>query len=233
MRTWPRVDRFTNRDGLHLERTQLLRQVADLLPTAKDEDCVLVGVHGSGKTAFAAELADALQIMGRRVVRISVDDFHNASAFRHRRGRSSPEGFWLDWVNYERLRDDVLEPLGPGGSRPIARWRRTWLAIWSSTRRTPSLPPVRSLSSKGCSCTAKSWWARVGPLDISRRVVRGDSEADGHGRRHDSRSPTRQHASLRRGTKALLPQSAAHTSELASSSTALCSMPRAWSEFGS
>jgi uridine kinase len=66
---------------------------------------------------FAGELADALQIMGRRVVRISVDDFHNVSAFRHRRGRSSPEGFWLDSFSYERLRADVLEPLGPGGLR--------------------------------------------------------------------------------------------------------------------
>lgn len=103
-----------------LERPQLLRRVADLVPTANGEDCVRVGidgVDGSGKTVFAGELADALQVMGRRVVRISVDDFHNVSAVRYRRGRSSPEGFWLDSFNYERLHADVLEPLGPGGSR--------------------------------------------------------------------------------------------------------------------
>jgi uridine kinase len=94
--------------------------VADLVPTTNSEDCVRVGVDGvdgSGKTVFANELADALQIMGRRVVRISVDDFHNVSTVRYRRGRSSPAGFWLDSFNYERLRADVLEPLGPGGSR--------------------------------------------------------------------------------------------------------------------
>jgi uridine kinase len=66
---------------------------------------------------FAGELSDALQVLGRRVIRISVDDFHNVSVLRYRRGRSSPEGFWLDSFNYERLDADVLEPLGPGGSR--------------------------------------------------------------------------------------------------------------------
>jgi len=110
----------TNRDEPHLERPRLLNWVADLVPTTNGEDCVRVGidgVDGSGKTVFAGELADALQIRGRRVVRISVDDFHNVSAVRYRRGRSSPEGFWLDSFNYERLRADVLEPLGPSGSR--------------------------------------------------------------------------------------------------------------------
>ena len=102
------------------ERSCLLRRVAELVPTSTGKDCVRVGidgVDGSGKTVFADELADVLKIRGRGVIRISVDDFHNVSAVRYRRGRSSPEGFWLDSFNYERLRADVLEPLGPGGSR--------------------------------------------------------------------------------------------------------------------
>ena len=110
----------THRDEPCAARQHLLRRVADLVPTTDGQDCVRVGVDGvdgSGKTVFAGELADALQVMGRRVVQISVDDFHNVSAVRYRRGRSSPAGFWLDSFNYERLRADVLEPLGPGGSR--------------------------------------------------------------------------------------------------------------------
>jgi len=102
------------------QRPDLLRRVADLVPTSAGVDCVRVGidgVDGSGKTVFADELAVALQLIGRSVVRISVDDFHNVRASRYRRGRSSPEGSWLDSFNYERLRADVLEPLGPGGSR--------------------------------------------------------------------------------------------------------------------
>ena len=71
---------------------------------------------------FANELAAVLKVGGRRVVRISVDDFHNVSVARYDRGRASPEGFWLDSFNYGRLRADVLEPLGPGGSR---RYRST------------------------------------------------------------------------------------------------------------
>lgn len=110
----------TVHDDFSLTRPELLRRVAGLVPRADGEDCVLVGidgVDGSGKTVFAGELATALMISGRPAVRISVDDFHNVSAVRYRRGRSSPEGFWLDSFNYGRLRADVLEPLGPGGSR--------------------------------------------------------------------------------------------------------------------
>jgi len=106
------------------ERLRILEQVGLLVPGSDGLDCVRVGidgVDGSGKTVFADELGEALRDAGRSVVRISVDDFHNVSAVRHRRGRDSPEGFWLDSFDYARLRSDVLEPLAPGGSR---RYRR-------------------------------------------------------------------------------------------------------------
>lgn len=96
------------------------------MPAARGDDCVRIGVDGvdgAGKTVFADELADALRALGRHAVRVSVDDFHHPRAIRYRRGRTSPEGFWLDSFDYERLRADVLEPLGPGGSRryrPVA-----------------------------------------------------------------------------------------------------------------
>ncbi|MFI7068237.1 uridine kinase [Kribbella sp. NPDC050124] len=105
-------------------RTDLLRQVADLVPGAVGQDCVRVGVDGpdaSGKTTFADELADVLRSLGRHVIRVSVDDFHNVREIRYRRGRLSPEGFWLDAFNYDRLRADVLDPLGPAGSRQYRR----------------------------------------------------------------------------------------------------------------
>lgn len=98
--------------------------MAELVPGAVGDDCVRVGidgVDGSGKTTFADELATVLRDRGRPVVRVSVDDFHHVRALRYRRGRSSPEGFWLDSFDYGRLRADVLVPLGPGGSR---RYRR-------------------------------------------------------------------------------------------------------------
>lgn len=106
------------------QRRTVLRTIADTVPRAAGDDCVRVGVDGVdgvGKTHLADELATVLRARGRAVVRISADDFHDVREIRHRRGRWSPEGFWLDSYNYERLCADVLDPLGPGGDRRY-RW---------------------------------------------------------------------------------------------------------------
>jgi uridine kinase len=81
------------------------------------------GPDGSGKTTFADELAAAVRSLGRPVVRVSLDGFHNVRAVRHRQGRESPQGFWQDAYNYRRFRDDVLDPFAPHGTRryrPVA-----------------------------------------------------------------------------------------------------------------
>jgi uridine kinase len=75
------------------------------------------GVDGSGKTTFANELAATLRDRGERCIRVSLDDFHAPRAVRHRRGRDSPEGFWLDSYDYEAFRDRVAGPLRDGGDR--------------------------------------------------------------------------------------------------------------------
>jgi uridine kinase len=100
-------------------RQALLGEVAARVPAGDGHSCVRVGVDGvdgSGKTVFAGELAAALRGAGREVVQVSVDDFHHVREVRYRRGRTSPEGFWLDSFDYPRLLAEVLEPLGPGGS---------------------------------------------------------------------------------------------------------------------
>jgi uridine kinase len=100
-------------------REIVLVQVADLVPRISHAGVVRVaidGPDGSGKTTFANELGETLRAQGRPVVRISADDFHNVRRVRYQRGRQSPEGFFLDSYNYDRLRTDVLTPLGPGGS---------------------------------------------------------------------------------------------------------------------
>jgi uridine kinase len=78
-------------------------------------------VDGVGKSTFAAALTTALRHQGHPVVHVSADDFHHPRAVRYQRGRHSPEGFWLDSYDYPALISNVLEPLGPGGSR---RYRR-------------------------------------------------------------------------------------------------------------
>lgn len=77
---------------MSVAREQLLDDVADMVPTFPAPQCVRVAVDGVG-------------------------DFHHRRAARHRRGRDSPEGFWLDSYDYEALVHNVLEPFGLGGSR--------------------------------------------------------------------------------------------------------------------
>jgi len=75
------------------------------------------GVDGVGKSTFARRLAAELETAGRPVVHVSADAFHHPRAVRHRRGRDSPEGFWLDSYDYPALIANVLVPFGPGGTR--------------------------------------------------------------------------------------------------------------------
>jgi uridine kinase len=132
---------------LTAQRMQILDAVAGLIPERPGSDCILVGVDGvdgSGKTVFADELSEVIRRSGRPTVRVSVDDFHNVSALRYRRGRDSPEGFWLDSFNYARLRSDVLVPLGPGGSRRY-RQRGHDLASDQELRPEPQVAPASSV----------------------------------------------------------------------------------------
>jgi uridine kinase len=79
------------------------------------------GVDGVGKTTLADELAESLRAAGREVIRASVDGFHNPRARRYVRGSDSAEGYFLDSFNYETLERELLQPLGPGGSRSYRR----------------------------------------------------------------------------------------------------------------
>lgn len=106
--------------GGSVQRRAVVEHVASRIPTSDGQTCLRVGIDGpdgSGKTTFAGELATALHSVGRPVVRVSLDDFHNVRAVRYRQGSESPEGFWRDSFNYQRFRSDVLVPFAPGGSR--------------------------------------------------------------------------------------------------------------------
>jgi uridine kinase len=91
-------------------------RAADLIPVGAARVGV-DGVDGVGKSTFAAALAARLRARGRPVVHVSADDFHQPRAVRHRRGRDSPEGFWLDSYDYPALTENVLKPFGPRGTR--------------------------------------------------------------------------------------------------------------------
>jgi len=74
------------------------------------------GVDGAGKTMLGAELATSIRSLGRPVVEASIDSFHRPRNERYRRGRSSPEGFYRDSYDLDRLRTQLLDPLSVGGS---------------------------------------------------------------------------------------------------------------------
>lgn len=100
-------------------RRRLVREVAARVPAlgGRTVRVAVDGVDGVGKSTFAAELAGELRGVGRPVVQVSADGFHHVRAIRHRRGRDSPDGFWLDSYDYRALVVNVLDPFGPDGCR--------------------------------------------------------------------------------------------------------------------
>lgn len=105
---------------MHPARRAVLDEVADVVVEMPARDVRRVGIDGidgAGKTVFADELAAVLRARGRSVVRASVDDFHHPTHVRYRQGRHSPIGYYQDSYDYDQLRDVLLDPLSPGGTR--------------------------------------------------------------------------------------------------------------------
>ena len=75
------------------------------------------GVDAAGKTTLADELAGVLRKRGFKVIRASIDGFHNPRAIRYQKGRMSALGYYRDSFNNRAVIENLLQPLGPGGSR--------------------------------------------------------------------------------------------------------------------
>ncbi|MBO0687214.1 MAG: hypothetical protein J2P45_29035, partial [Candidatus Dormibacteraeota bacterium] len=76
------------------------------------------GCSAAGKTTLADELADAVrERTARAVIRVGIDYFKRARALRTAFPPDSPESYYLDSWDYAAVRDLLLIPLGPGGSR--------------------------------------------------------------------------------------------------------------------
>ncbi|MFJ5985696.1 gamma-glutamylcyclotransferase [Lentzea sp. NPDC092896] len=88
------------------------------------------GITASGKTTLARELTAAVAARGRSAAHLSMDGFHNPRAVRHRMGRDSADGYYLDAYDFGSFSRLVLEPLGPGGDR---RYRSRIIDLRSDT----------------------------------------------------------------------------------------------------
>ena len=105
-----------------MRRAELIQQLAARLTGLSLPHPIRAAVDGfdaAGKTTLAEELAEALRASGCPVVRASIDRFHNPRAVRYRQGPDSPAGYYEDSFDLAALRRDLLDPLGPGGSRQI------------------------------------------------------------------------------------------------------------------
>ncbi|MBO0922958.1 uridine kinase [Cellulomonas sp. zg-ZUI199] len=128
------------------ERSRVLHRVATAVPDAhrlgRPVRVGVDGVDGVGKTTFADDLADLLRADGREVLRASVDGFHRPADERYRRGRTSPEGFFLDSYDLDAFRRMLLDPLAPGRTGP----RRVRTAVRDVVTDTALETPWRDVT---------------------------------------------------------------------------------------
>jgi uridine kinase len=102
------------------DRQRLLDRLARAIAAVSRPHPVRVALDGmdaAGKTSLADDLVRPLQGRGYSIIRASLDSFHHPREVRHRRGATSPEGYYYDSFDYPALKSLLLDPLGPGGSR--------------------------------------------------------------------------------------------------------------------
>jgi len=102
-----------------MNRKELLDKLATNITGLNKDHPIRVGIDGvdaSGKTSLAEELAEHLQSCRRQIIRASIDGFHNPREVRYKKGRNSPEGYYLDSFDNKRAAEVLLNPLGPAGN---------------------------------------------------------------------------------------------------------------------
>nr|WP_255682597.1 uridine kinase [Deinococcus sp. 6YEL10] len=158
----------------------------DALPALPVARVAVDGVDGAGKTTLADELARRLRRLGRPVIRVSIDGFHQPRVARYRRGRTSPEGFYRDAYDVAALEREVLVPLSPGGS---GQYRPQ---VFDVTRDEPVHAPAQEAGQGSVLIVdglflhrpeLRDWWhdsvlLRV-PFEVS--VPRGAARGPGYG----------------------------------------------------
>lgn len=123
-------------------RAEILAELAVRVFAVERPHPVRVAVDGcsaAGKTTLADDLAAALrERMSRTVIRVGIDHFKRAVDLRTAYPHDSPESYYFDSWDYAAVRDQLLVPLGPGGSR---RYRS---AVMDLAGRTPVDGPTHS-----------------------------------------------------------------------------------------
>jgi uridine kinase len=103
-----------------LGRSEAVAAIVDAIDGVSCSHPVRVAIDGSaaaGKTMLADELEIALRGRGREVIRASIESFLRPRIERYRRGPESAQGCYEDSFDYDRLRVELLRPLGEPSSR--------------------------------------------------------------------------------------------------------------------
>jgi uridine kinase len=128
-----------------VSRSRVLERLVaavERLPRDRPARVAVDGPDAAGKTTLADELASLLRWRGHETIRASLDGFHRPRPARHARGDLSPEGYYEDAFDLAALRRELLDPLGPGGTR---RFRP---AVFDHLADEPLEGPVRTATER-------------------------------------------------------------------------------------
>ncbi|MBM7621151.1 uridine kinase [Bacillus tianshenii] len=101
-----------------MRRSELIETLLNTICDIHLPHPVRVGVSGitaSGKTTLANEIATALEYRGEKVIRTSIDHFHNPKTIRYKQGKDSAIGYYNDAHDYTSFMEKLLIPLGDSG----------------------------------------------------------------------------------------------------------------------
>jgi len=93
--------------------------IASYILKVKQEKPIIVafdGVDTSGKTKLADNVYKILINEKVNVVRVSIDKFHNPKEIRLAKGDFSPEGFFEDSFNLEKIKQMIIDPIKSNGN---------------------------------------------------------------------------------------------------------------------
>lgn len=93
---------------------------------------------------------------------VEVADFLRPASLRWERGRDDADAFYEDWADWNGLRREVLDPLGPGGSR-------NWLpTLWDAARDRATRAGYRH-AREDATLLVRGWFllGRGLPLDVT------------------------------------------------------------------
>ena len=125
-------------------------EIADRIDALTDHDdprvlrVVIDGASAAGGAALADELVEPLRARGRDGLRVHATSFLRGASVRLEHGHQDVQAFAEEWLDEEALRREVLDPLGPDGSR---RWLPSLRDPMSdrATRETYRTAPDRAV----------------------------------------------------------------------------------------